>query len=219
MDMWVTVEGVEGVGKSHLAGRLAARLNGRCAMVAEITDQAIASMPGRVITALSTGDDPFLRTGHPAVETLALIALKIREYELIRRMPSQVPAIVLEDRGIDTVAVYQAVITAGVGAPSAEILQLMRRIYATAAHWRPLPDLTLLVVDDLNVCIARFQARLGCTLPPLDIALIARASEIYAYLAADQPNRFVIIDRSGEAEADAVDHMYTACISRLETDA
>jgi len=217
--VWVTVEGVEGVGKSHLTRKLADRLSGRCAVVAEITDQSGASMPARVITALYAAGDPFLRTGHPVAETLALIALKIREHELVQRMPGQGPAIVLEDRGIDTVAVYQALIIAGVRAPLKEILPLMRRIYATAAHWRPLPDLTLLVIDDLNACIGRFQARLGRSLPQPDLALIERASEIYAYLASREPNRFVIIDRSDGSEFEAVDGMYAACVSRLETDA
>jgi dTMP kinase len=217
--VWVTVEGIEGVGKSHLVSKLADRLGGRCAVVAEITEQSGTSMPGRVISALYAAVDPFLRTGHPAAETLALIALKIREHELVRRRPGPGAEIVLEDRGIDTVAVYQALIIAGVRARIEEILPLMRRIYATAAHWRPLPDLTLLVVDDLNACIGRFQARLGRSLPPRDLALIGRANEIYTHLASCEPTRFVIIDRVGRSEPEAVDRMYAACVSRLETNA
>ena len=216
MTVWVSVEGVEGVGKSHLAVQLAARLDGRCALAAEITDQAGSSLPGRMIGVLSSAGDPFLRIGYPLAETLALIALKVREHEIAGRGPGAPPEMVLEDRGIDSVAVYQAIIVAGAGAPLEQMLLVMQRIYATAARWRPLPEMTLLLIDELDACIGRFEARLGRAVPPADRALIARAGELYAYLAASQSGRFAVIDRRQYGEADVVARMHLACLSRLE---
>ena len=44
----------------------------------EISDHGPDTLEGQVIAALSAGGDLFLRTGHPAAETLALLALKAR---------------------------------------------------------------------------------------------------------------------------------------------
>lgn len=214
--MWVSVEGVEGVGKTHLVRQLAAGLAVRCVLLDEITDQAGAGLVNDVVSALSSAGDPFLRTGHPAAETLALIALKIREYERARHLRDAGPEIVLEDRGIDTVAVYQAVIISGTDATLELTLDLARLIYATAAHWCPLPDLTLLLTDDLDRCIGRFQARTGHILPPGDRALIARAGQLYDRIAARQPHRFAVIDRARRTETEVLGHMRAACLSRIE---
>lgn len=214
--MWVSVEGIEGVGKTHLVRQLAAGMADRCVLLDEITDQAGAGLVNDVVGALSSAGDPFLRTGHPAAETLALIALKIREYEQAQRLLDAGPEVVLEDRGIDTVAAYQAVIIAGTNATAEATLEIAQLIYATAAHWRPLPDLTLLLTDDLDTCVGRFQARTGHIVPPGDRALIARASQLYDRIAAQQPRRFVVIDRAGLTEAEVIDHMRAACLSRIE---
>lgn len=214
--MWVSVEGIEGVGKTRLVRQLAARLANRCVLLDEITDQAGAGLVNEVVGVLSSAGDPFLRTGHPSAETLALIALKIREFERAQRLRDARPEIVLEDRGIDTVAVYQAVIIAGADGTPETTSDLAQLIYATAAHWRPLPDLTLLLMDDLDTCIDRFQARTGHILPPGDRTLIARASQLYNGIAAQQPQRFVVIDRAGQTETEVIDHMLAACLSRIE---
>lgn len=214
--IWVSVEGIEGAGKSYLAAKLAGRLRGRCALLAELTDQAASSMPGRIIGALSTAGDPFLRTGHPLTETLALIALKVREHEAFLRRPGSAPPMVLEDRGIDTVAVYQAIIFAGVAASPDQVAAVMRRIYETAAHWRPLPDATLLLTDDVDACIGRFEARTGRGVPAADRALIARAGELYAGLAVSHPGRFIVIDRAGRSEGEVLERMRAACAALLD---
>lgn len=217
--MWVSVEGIEGVGKTHLVRQLAARLEGRCVLLDEITDQSGTGLVNDVVSALSSAGDPFLRTGHPAAETLALIALKIREYERAQHLRDAGQDMVLEDRGIDTVAVYQAAIIAGTDATLEISLDLAQLIYATGARWRPLPDLTLLLVDDLDTCIGRFQARTGHILPPGDRALIARASQLYDRIAAQQPYRFAVIDRAGRTEIEVIDHMRAACYPGSRADA
>ena len=90
---WVSVEGVNGVGKTYLAWVLAARLGGRSRLLSELTDADGAGVTGQVISALSSGRS-FLRTGHPLTETFALLALKVREYEMVSRL-LEPPAIVI----------------------------------------------------------------------------------------------------------------------------
>jgi dTMP kinase len=213
---WITVEGVNGVGKTHLMQRVADRLGPDCVLVAELTDHQPDRLPGRIITAMASAGGTFLRTGHPRTETLALIALKVREYEHRQRILAPQTRLVLEDRGIDTVAVYQAAILAGSDASLLDALEVAQRIYRTALAWRPLPQRTLLLIDDLDACLRRFVARTGEPVSRPDEALIAQVHELYLAQAAAEPQRFVVIDRAGHAETKVVDDLEDQCRSLLE---
>jgi dTMP kinase len=213
---WVTLEGVEGVGKTYLARRLADDLAAQVTLVDEVTDHGLDTVNGRVITALMRTGDVFLRTGHPVTETFALLALKTREYETVTgriddERPS--PRIVLEDRGVDSVAIYQAVILADDPPAIGQAEGIVRQIYATAWHWRPPPDRTILLVDDLEVCINRFEDRLGLTLPSADRRLIKTAARLYAAQAAAEPERFTVVSRAGRSEDDVLDELRHLCLT------
>ncbi|MGN2639024.1 hypothetical protein ACTD5D_23245 [Nocardia takedensis] len=204
--LWCSVEGINGVGKTHLLGKLAQRFPaGEYAMVAELTDTRDA-VPSTVIAALS-GGDTFLRTGHPRTETLALLGLKVREYEQIQALPDP-PAVVLEDRGVDTVAIYQAAIWGGTDATAALRDQLADLITATAAIWRPPPDRVLLLVDDIDACVARYARRRGSPITTEERALIECADRMYRARAHRDPRRFRVIDRAGRDEAAVVEQMF-----------
>ncbi|MGH8902239.1 MAG: dTMP kinase [Egibacteraceae bacterium] len=209
---WITVEGIEGVGKTYLARRLAQRLGQRCVLVEELTDLSGGSLPGRVIAALSSAGDAFLRTGHPLTETFALLALKVREYEHMQ-LVGLAAGIVLEDRGVDTVALYQAAILTG-EVSLEQTHALAQRIYAAAARWRPLPDLTILLVDDADACLSRFECRVGSPLSARDRALVGRVEQLYVHQAAREPKRFLTVDRAVRPEDEILDELYEACVSR-----
>lgn len=205
---WVTVEGIEGVGKTYLARRLGQRLGQRCVLVEELTDLAGGSLPGRIIGALLSVGDAFLRTGHPLTETFALLALKVREYEHLQGTAG----IVLEDRGIDTVVLYQAAILASEMSLE-QAHALAQRIYGAARRWRPLSDLTILLVDDLDACLDRFERRVGSPLSARDRTLVGRVEQLYARQAAREPERFLIVDRAGRAEDEILEELHEACVS------
>ncbi|MCP2342959.1 hypothetical protein [Actinomadura rupiterrae] len=60
----MSIEGINGVGKTAAARATAAVLGTRCLLLDELTDQATDPLTGRVIAALGADGDPFLRTGH-----------------------------------------------------------------------------------------------------------------------------------------------------------
>lgn len=203
---WVCVEGPNGVGKTRLARALATRLGPGCQLLTELTDAKGEHVPAQVIGALSAAGDAFLRTGHPLTETFALLALKVSEHELVTQMLAP-PAMVLEDRGVDTVAIYQAAIILGEHATEDETWTLAQQIYQTAAQWRPVPDLTLLITDDLDNCWRRWAEREGTPLTGEQQRLVSRVTGLYHRQAAHEPERFRIVARAGRDEDEIVAEM------------
>lgn len=204
---WITVEGLNGVGKTYLIRQLARRLGDRCLVLDELTNTGDDSAKA-IIGALAEAGGTFLRTGHPVTETFALAALKVREYERVTALAPP-PGYVLEDRGMDTVAVYQAAILGGGHA-------LAERIAAIPAMWRPDPELTILLTDDLDTCIGRFAARTGMPVGAADRELLATVAGLYAGRAAAAPGRWRVCPVTGRAPGDILDQMETWCREAAE---
>ncbi len=202
----MSIEGVNGVGKTYLAARAARALGSACQLLTELPDASPEQLPGRVIGALHAGGDLFLRTGHPRTETLLLAALMVHRHEQTRTGPTV--EVVLEDRGVYSVAAYQAVILTG-DDQHAHILA--RHILRAVAAWRPLPEATLLLRDDPSLCLRRFCQRIGRPATPDEQTLMARADRLYTHLAAEDPDRFTLIDREHADEQAAVDAITLAC--------
>lgn len=209
----IGVEGPNGVGKSHLTRLLATRLGAGCQVLAELTDVEGEHVSAQVISALSAGGS-FLRTGHPLTETFALMALKVREYELLTQMATP-PRVVLEDRGMDTVALYQAAILLGPDADDETTWVLAQQIHATAALWRPAPDLTLLLLDDIEHCLRRYAAREGTPMTAEEQHLVARVARLYQRQAEHEPGRFRVVRRADRDDADIVAEMQRLVLAKI----
>ncbi|MFJ1954587.1 dTMP kinase [Streptomyces microflavus] len=194
--LWVSVEGLNGVGKSEAIRAVAAELGPRCVRLSELSDQDGDTLPGQVIAALRSTEDVFLRTGHPGVETLAFLALKVREYERLIAGDLSGVEVILEDRGVDSTAIYQAVILAAQH-PGVQPLELAERILATMAPWRPAPDATVLLTCDREVATSRFAARTGRVLADRDLVVIEQAEVLYRDFARAHPDRFTVLDVNG----------------------
>ena len=215
--LWVSVEGVEGAGKTYLTQRLARLLGSGCLLVSEVTDYRPQTMEGSIVAALSACGDLFLRTGHPAAETLALLALKARAYSEVAASAMPHTQVVLEDRGPDTVAVYQAAIMHP-HSTMAQTLDAAQRILAFAVRWRPLPDLTLLITDDPGICEERFAARTGQAVEPPERKLMRDAARLYELLATAEPARYKVISSQDRTTEQVLADMTAACLGRRQGD-
>jgi dTMP kinase len=218
--LWVSVEGINGVGKTTAVRATAASLGSRCLRLEELTDQAADTLPGQVIAALAAGGDVCLRTGHPVVETLALLALKFREVE---RLKSGVPDgvdVIVEDRGVDSVAVCQGAILhfEDRATPARAVAE---QILATARRWRTMPDATLLLTGHFEVCMARFAARIGRELTASALEIIEQTDQLYRELAAAEPDRYTVIDVTGydpQETGKTVEDAVRAIVAHREAD-
>lgn len=206
--LWVAVEGPAGAGKTYLSRLLARQYGTGCVLVDEICSYGPGTLEGQVVAALSATGDPFLRTGHPAAETLALLALKARTWSAVRPGPGT--RLVLEDRGPATVAACQACALNPSGT-SADLLRAARMILEAAAWSRPLPGLNLLITDDPAVCEQRFTDRTGHPVTAGMRSFTRQALAVYEMLAQDDPAHWTVISRAGLSTGQVLAAMTAAC--------
>jgi dTMP kinase len=204
MTRWITVEGCNGVGKTHVVAELARQLGDRVHVLPELTDLPDTSLAGRVMRALLVSSDQFLRTGAPRAETQLLLALQTHRHEAVPRDRE----LILEDRGPWSVAVYQSLILHPDDDCAA--LSTARWILRTNSRWRPEPDVTVLLRDDPVACTGRFATRLGRSITAEEQHLVQRAAALYDVLAAES-DRVHVIDRRHRASADLLDDLLRIC--------
>jgi dTMP kinase len=200
--LWVSLEGINGVGKTTAARSAAAGLGAECVLLDELTDSCGDILHGRVIAAPSEQGDPFLRTGHPVVETLALLALQVGKAEQLAGHDLTGVQVIIEDRGVDSVAAYQAAILCSKH-PDTSPESVARQVLTGVRRWRRLPDATILLIGDTPVCVRRFADRIGRPLAPADKRLIEQIDSLYRTLAASDPGRYTVLDTAAMSPADA----------------
>jgi dTMP kinase len=140
---------------------------------------------------IDASDNHFLRGGYPASETLLLLAIKMHDYE------TSVPALrerrlVLEGRSLHTVAVYQSLI---MHSDDDQALAEAQVILELGQQWRPLPDLTILIVDDVETAVRRAERRDGTRYTEEQWRIHHRAAMLFERLAADGSTRMQVLDR------------------------
>ncbi|MGW4370327.1 SpnB-like Rossmann fold domain-containing protein [Nocardia takedensis] len=212
----VSIEGINGVGKTSAARAAVAELGGRALLLDELTDQPADTLPGLVIVALSAEGDPFLRTGHPVAETLALLALQVRKGERLAESDMACAEVIIEDRGVDTVAVYQAAVLCTQD-PHTPPESVLRHVLSSVRPWMALPEATILLTGDPVVCAARFAERTHRTLRPEDVTMLETIEALYRTAAAADPGRYIVLDVTGlsrEDSAAAVREVVTTLLDR-----
>lgn len=194
----VSIEGLNGVGKTYLTRLLAARLDAalQVLVLEEFSARADSGDDlGRVILRsliTAANGDPFLRGGRPGAETLALLAVKMHDFESTRAELTG-GRLVLEGRSIHSTAVYQSLISHP-GDDEAAYRQATNLLQLAAA-WRPLPDLTILITDDVTAAIERAERRDARTYTGGQRVIHTRAAALFTRLAADDSARIAVLDR------------------------
>lgn len=217
----ISIEGINGVGKTYLTDRIRTLLpaSGRGAPVVleEFSARKNGDDLGRALlhTLIDTADgDMFLRSGTPGTEALLLFAIKA--YDLDLAIPALAEGrLVIEGRGLDTTAIYQALLTETSDTAAAT---RARALLEFATAWRALPDLTILIVDDPDRAMRRAEQRGTFTYNAADRTLQRRAATLYLTLAAEDPDRIRILDRRTADENEAVEQMRAWIAESCDTD-
>jgi dTMP kinase len=182
----ITIEGIDGAGKTTLAGELAKEL------MARGIDAQLLREPGGVRTAELIRElvkDPVLRIGARAEALLYAAARAQLVDEALKPLLAGCRWVVL-DRFVDSSLAYQ-------GAGRGLGVEPVRKIneFATGSLT---PDLTLLLEVDPVVGRRRSESRAGAPdrLEREEGAFFARIASAYAELAAAEPGRIVTLDGS-----------------------
>jgi dTMP kinase len=204
----VSIEGISGVGKDYLLDRARRHLVPDLPLVTvaefsrRLEPHATPDVGTQLLRALKdeAAGDYFLRAGYPRSETLLLLAIKMHDYEHTR--PSlQAGHLVVEGRSLHSVAVYQALILhaddpEAARAEAAAILTL-------AAAWRPLPDLTIIITDDVDTAITRAEQRDQRRFTPAERHLHHHAAALFEHLAATNPTCRILDRRQSDNDTAA----------------
>jgi dTMP kinase len=197
----VTIEGLDGAGKTTLAAGLVAALAARGVQAVPLREPGGVELSERVRALVK---DPALRVGGPAEALLYAAARAQLVEERVRPLLDE-GSWVLLDRFVDSSLAYQGA-ARGLGVDRVRELNL----FATGGL---VPDRTLLLALDPAAGRARLAGRGEAPdrLEAEDAAFFARVAAAYAELAREEPERIRVIDAAG-AETEVL----AAALAALE---
>lgn len=207
---FLTVEGVDGAGKSTQANRLAANLKSKGFDVVATREPGGAPGAEEIRRLLLTGDPA---RWSPVTETLLFFAARRDHLERTIRPALDRGAVVICDRFTDSTRAYQAAARPDAAGAARRLIDLL--------HDEAIgldPDLTLVFDMTPEAALARGLARGTdeARFEGLGAAFQTHLREAFRAIAADAPERCVMIDAEGTE--DAVFARVEAAVStRLET--
>jgi dTMP kinase len=185
----ITVEGVEGSGKSTQCARLAQYLGARGLEVVR-TSEPDGTPLGLRVRALFEADGPT-----PTPLTQAFLFMAARQEHVARVIAPALArgAVVISDRYADATVAYQGY---GQGMDVQTIREL--NLLATGGV---LPDLTLVLDLDPVAGMRRIRGRALDTFEKMDAAFHRRVREGYLEIARADKNRVVVVDADRDPDA------------------
>ena len=178
----ITVEGVEGSGKSTQCARLEQHLSGRGLQVVR-TSEPDGTPLGLRVRALFEADGP---TPTPLTQTFLFMAARQEHVTGVIAPALARGAVVISDRYADATVAYQGY---GQGMDVQTIREL--NMLATGGV---LPDLTLVLDLDPAAGMRRIRGRALDTFEKMDTAFHRRVREGYLEIARADKNRVVVLD-------------------------
>lgn len=203
---FLTVEGIDGVGKSTQARMLAERLRMLGREVVETREPGGAPGAEDIRRLLVEGDP---ERWSPECETLLFTAARCDHVERVIRPALARGAVLVCDRYVDSTRAYQ-----GAGAP--ERRQLVDRLHRLAIGLDP--DLTLIFDMDPAAALERTRRRMSDLAEDRferkGIVFQARLREEFLAIAAAEPARCALID-AAQPPATVAGQVWAAVAPRL----
>jgi len=201
---FITLEGIEGAGKSSQIAPMAALLRARGRAVLTTREPGGSTIAERIRALLL---DPSNGGMDGTAELLLMFAARAEHLARTIRPALEAGTWVLCDRFTDATYAYQG---GGRGVEAARIATLEQLVQGALR-----PDLTLVFDLDPELGLARARARQGAAdrFERETLAFFAAARAVYLERARAAPERYRIIDAS--APLDAVSAEVRACIETL----
>lgn len=179
----ITLEGIDGTGKSTLVadlGRLLERAHVKSAVQREPTPSWLGESVRRAHT----------QRVLPLAHTFLFLADRA-EHTVFMADQLKWGSVIVCDRYFDSTVAYQGAQLAGVLEGS--VLDPVDFVRDLHKPWVLIPDLTLLIVDEPARCMERVMKARGQKSMFEDVAFLTKVQENYKRLAAAEPARFHVI--------------------------
>jgi len=199
---FITLEGIEGAGKSSLQRSLADALTDRGRRICATREPGGTPLAEEIrALVLKRHAEPL----PPATELMLMFAARAAHVANLIRPALARGEWVICDRFTDASRAYQG---GGRGVDAAQIETLAR-----LAHPRLVPDLTLLLdlPPEKGLARARARAPAGDRFEDEALAFFTRVRERYLELAAAEPARIAVIDAT-----QPTDQVFQAALARVE---
>ena len=192
----ISLEGISETGKTFYRKKLEEEYkdNNEIIFIKEIFDEAQKGLNSKIFSALYHTEDRFFNMGVPLTETMLLLSSIMYKYESTIREALENGKVVVEDRGIDTIAVYQGILIAqrNDGNP----LQIAQEIFDFSKLYRRPPDTTFLFKGDTDFAIRRAEIRDKSEYTPEEIKLLKRVEKLYSLYSEKHKDRIIPLDIS-----------------------
>jgi len=203
----ITVEGVEGSGKTTQCLRLAAHLRGRGLEVVETSEPDGTPLGVAAVRAVIERDGP---PPTPLAQAFLFLAARQQHVAQVIRPALARGAVVVSDRYTDATLAYQ-------GYAQGVDLETLRELNALATGG-VLPDLTLVLDLDPAAGIARIRGRPLDAFERMDLDFHRRVREGYLDIAGAEKSRVVVLaaDQDPERLQAAVARVVGELVDRRE---
>ena len=187
----LSLEGISGTGKTFYRKKLEETIQNKenIIFIKEVFDEAQDGLNKKIFSALYHTEDRFFNMGVPLTETMLLLARSMYKYESTIKKYMDSGNIVIEDRSIDSIALYQAILIAEKNGGNP--MEIAEKIYSFAQNFRPLPEKTFLLYGNSNLAISRAEKRDGVPYKPEALNLLKAVEKFYQIYANNHPERFV----------------------------
>jgi len=185
----ITLEGVEGSGKSTQCLRLAAHLRAKGLDVVETSEPDGTPLGLAAVRTVIERDGP---PPTPLAQTFLFMAARQQHVAHVVRPALSRGAVVISDRYTDATLAYQ-------GYAQGVDLQTIRELNALATGGIQ-PDLTLVLDLDPAAGIARIRRRPLDTFEKMDLDFHRRVREGYLDIARSDKSRVVVLDAAQEPD-------------------
>lgn len=194
----LSLEGISGTGKTFYREQLEKSISDKenILFVKEIFNEVQEGLNKKIFSALYHTEDRFFNMGVPLTETMLLLSRSMYKYESTIRRALEDGKTVIEDRSIDTIALYQAILIAQKNGGNP--LEIAEKIYSFASSFRKLPERTFLLYGNPDLAISRAEKRDGIPYKPDEIKLLKAVDKFYSIYADTHPERFIKLDISKE---------------------
>ena len=190
MGKYITIEGLEGVGKTFFIKKLK--------NVVAIPDDDLDDFENKLIENMK-GKDPFFRDENPLISFLCFTSVDLHIFE--RKVKNNLlDNNVVQDRGVDTTCLYSALQMSN----DNEIINNFKRLLEIRKRIFRIPDLTIVLIDDFEKCIKRAEERNGKKYSKEEVEFLKRVDKCFKLLIKEFPDRIKAIDKNGKSDDEVL---------------